>query len=170
MHHPEGSYMRRRTDGAVASRYLEAAEIEAAERGVTRSEFLNTQKYKWLTLADVTPPVVSDVTTTAVGAETTPSPAFPSAAGDTGPSEEVSKGKDSQPSPSPSYDTTRTIGNAHYDRMNLMSAQISIGCALIVLGAALALLTVLPILLSLACAALGGALLMAGLSNRRKSE
>lgn len=48
-----------------------------------------------------------------------------------------------------------------------MTAQISIGFGLMVLGVLIAPLDGLPILLSLACAILGGALLRRGLSNRR---
>jgi hypothetical protein len=167
VHHPSGNYMRRKTDGTVADSYYEAATIEAAERSITRSQFLRTQKYKWLTLAEVTSPVVSDIPTGAVGAEVTPSTASPSASGEAVSFDGASKVEASQPSPGPSYDTAQTIGNAHYERMNLMSAQISIGCTLIVLTVMLA---VLPILLYPACATLGGALLATGLSNRRRSQ
>lgn len=54
--------------------------------------------------------------------------------------------------------------------MSRMTAQISIGFGLIVLGLVFAMLTGMPILMSLGCASLGGALMMAGISNRRKPQ
>lgn len=136
VHGPQGGYMRRRTDGTVAASYYEAAEIEAAERGITRSQLLRTQRYKWLTLAEVTPPPVSEEADAEQGSP-----------------------------PDSRFDTARPIRNAHYHRTDVMTAQISMGFGLMVLGVLLALLSGLPILLSLACAILGGALLKRGLSN-----
>lgn len=46
VHDPDGSYMRRRTDGAVAKDYSAAVDIEADERGITSSQLLTTQRYK----------------------------------------------------------------------------------------------------------------------------
>ncbi len=164
VHHPDGSYMRRRTDGTVASRYYEAAAIEAAERGITRSQLLTTEKYKWLTLAEVTPPVQS------VEPTPIPDPVPPSTKSGLGSARDASKAKDVPPPPRSGFDTVQTLGNAHYDRMSRMTAQISIGFGLIVLGLVFAMLTGMPILMSLGCASLGGALMMAGISNRRKPQ
>jgi hypothetical protein len=164
VHDPKGSYQRRKTDGAIASSHYEAAAIEAAERGITTSQLLTTQRYKWITLAEMTPPVQP------VEPAPIPDPVPPTIKSGPSSARDASEARDLRSPPKSGFDTTQTIHNAHYERPNMMTAQISIGFVLIVLGIVFAVLAGLPILLSLGCAAIGGTMLMSGISNRRKSQ
>lgn len=53
-----GTYRQRKVDGVEAGSWYEAAEIEARELGITRSEFLTgDHPGKWVDISQITPPI-----------------------------------------------------------------------------------------------------------------